>query len=261
VRTGVTLVLTSIFVLIGTGVIFIIGLFAAGAALFSSAANQSASGAAGAATGFVAVLVFFALGMLTAEALQISGYGLSFSVPPRARAKGMAVIAFGLGLGGLVVTILGYVIQYFMLASAFTSGNFGMSLGFSSAGGIISTLGTLAMYSAPIVFSLFLRSCMNSLRERGLGTSLLWLAILGTVFIACLIITTVIQTLLVASMGTNITTSTRPGQSPSGSSDFLGLMSVVCGCSDLLLGLGWVIWYIVSLFQVRGVLSSVIRRA
>jgi hypothetical protein len=182
------MVLTSVLIFLlsivlsccGTGIVRMAT--GAGARGMAPAGGPGATGAGAGA--MLALGILFLLAMLVSVILLIAGCGFCMLAPPKHGARVLAITAFGLTIGSLLLLFAGLGIN--VLGGALGAGmGSPMALGAGrSLGGILEMLMYPMLLAALIVFLFFLRSVAISLRNQGLAQSVLHLLILGGVMFA-----------------------------------------------------------------------------
>jgi predicted Zn finger-like uncharacterized protein len=246
VRSGVTLVLVAIFTAILSIAVFIAGvLLIFRTAIGNAAQAQTREGAEAATekglTGLKMFLGFFVLGVLGSLVMQMIGYFFCMAVPPKKGAKGLAIATFCLATGSLALSVLGDAILFLS-----ENGLEGLLFG-GGIGRRLQPVANLMSLAGFIIFLLFLRNVALALKSHGLASSIATLMVTGAIFFVG-IVSFAVMTLLAS------------GSSSSAAVESTGLLAGLCACGNILLGLVWFVWYIVTLFQVRGVIDSYVSR-
>jgi hypothetical protein len=260
VRTGVTLVFTSLCLTIVSAIILVVAFIIVN--LASNPTRQTAPGrppvvtqpTPQSTTGLTIVMVFAVLLSLVVQGVQITGYGLCLAAPPKNRAKGLAMATLGLSLGALLVILIGEVLATVSgVAAAGTQAV--TSGGFAS---IVLQFGVLFWLGAVFIFLLFLRSISNLVGALGLAQSLLYLTILAGLLLLGLLT----MTILIAILTLTLSAAAGPSGVTDTSAAAPGLTTAVGGCCCIngVLGLATLIWYMISLMQVRGAITTYLIR-
>jgi predicted Zn finger-like uncharacterized protein len=254
-RTGVTLVLIGVFTQIAAYALIIVALIMVVAGAASAASAIRSGGSAGAPAG-----VFGGLGMLCCSGvlllasfiLSVTGNVFCVFTPALNGAKILAIISLALISLQVLFAIIGGIAGGMAGAQAgAASSSMGGGPGpagppampGSNAFGLIGNFIGLAQF---IVFLVFLRQCAVTLRERGTARSILFLIICTGVVVvvsAILVFALILGALAVISSGGG-------GATGFGAGAIIGLIII------LLMALGMLVWYIISLFQIRGAITK-----
>lgn len=256
VRTGVTYALISVFAGITMVIVVFCAGFAFGVALFSSMGGSGGQppgpGAMTTSAGALAAIVVLGMiGALAWRGLAIVGNIYCLAAPAKHAARVFSLICLGLMVGGTLFYVLSQVLQLagggFGRAAA--AGPFGGGAA-STAGGIVGLVGTILESAWFILFLLFLRAVCLAMREEGLARSVLFLlfVVLATVLSMGIILVAVVATAAGAAGG-----AFGPNSNAGAG---LGILVLAGGCLFLVLFLASLIWYIVTLFQVRGAITN-----
>ena len=257
VRLGLTLVLIGIFVGIAAVMVYFVGFLLAGA--IGSAATtttttttttsfgsetRTVGSSAGAGVLAIIVIILVIAMALASRGLTVAGYGFFMPVPRASGAKPFANATFVLGIVNTLLPIISCIILWVIvgagIAGALGSGSTAMLKG---AGVLVIILNILmAVLGLAEAFALlqFQRTVVSFLGAEGLAKSIMYLMFLLVVIIGLGLLMVVIS-MLAGALG------------PSAP---LGLAIVGCGCIDTILMIGWFIWLIITLFFVRGTVSS-----
>jgi predicted Zn finger-like uncharacterized protein len=264
VRGGLGMVATSFFILIGTTIFTCVGAVIGLMMLGISVAKMSESEVATSLGGLTFVVIIFLLGMVATSVFQLLGYGMCLSVPPRAGAKPFALASLGLGLLGVALVLTGIGVQVFLLHAVITGNSAAAQtaflLGNFHGWGLVNLVGWLCFWGGLTTFAFFLRSAVIAVRKPGMAVSMLVLGIVGGAIVLGLFTGALLQHLAL-SQGINTVTTGNPATAPNAirETNTLASMGNLCGCTNAILLLGWIIWYIISVFQVRGVVDRYIR--
>jgi hypothetical protein len=255
VQTGIGLILASIFTLIGLFVV----LFCGGMFL-GMMATQGAAGAgrgrpedvAPALGGALVLAGLVILGGLTAFILQITGQVYCVAAPARNSAKGLAVTSLVLTLLALFLNLAGYAWLFMGGVGAAARAN-PVGLGAAAGGGnVLTASSSLVQFVQFIVFLFFLRAVALSVRAYGVAQGVIYLLILGGIMIALFV--AIIVLIVAAGVG-------QLGKQ--GGADLMaavGTMGIAGMCVEIVLAISFFIFYIVTLFQVRGAIFTFARR-
>jgi len=236
VRSGLTLIIAGIFVAIGMAVVAVCGGIMLGVGMAAMAQQRGGPPDLAAMPLFIVFIVLVAGGYLTCIGLTVVGNMRCAGAPepgPRTLAftsSGLLIAGIFCYLGALASVIFGGA----MMGPNRLGPNAGMP--FMAIFFVLYMLGTLLLYAQTIVFQFFLRSVAVAFRADSLARSIMGMIIFGFVAIALIILIAV-----VAGMAEN-NQRMRGDPSP---------LAAMGGCFIIMIGLGWAIWYIVTLFQVR----------
>jgi predicted Zn finger-like uncharacterized protein len=256
VRQGIGYILAAIFTVIGAYLLQCFGTFVIGGATAELGANQTArSSAAAAGLAALFVLGLSLLAYLAGLVLYVVGNCFCLRAPDRRGANTLAKIALGLMIAAIVFVVIGTTIGMVSRGPA-SSPDSSSTLG---AGAVVNLLGFVLGIGHNIVFLFFLRAVALSIHDEGLARNLLYLLIF---YIVDLVITIVgVVVILIAAVGTIATVMSGSG-SGQGSNALagLGIGMIVGGCILILLGLAYVVWYIIALAWVRGAITTYLFR-
>jgi predicted Zn finger-like uncharacterized protein len=261
VRTGITMILTSICIIIGSVVLLFCGSCLMGMAMGAAGAGgrggPGAGGAAAGLGGLLILVILFLIAMLISLILQITGYAFCMFAPPKHGARVLAITAFGLTIGSLLLTFTAIGVDILGGALGASVGN-PMAMGAGrSVGSIVQMVSYLMSVAGLIVFLFFLRSVAISIRNQGLVQSVQHLLILGGVMIVGWLGMFGLSFFIVAGAA-----AAGPGP-PGAAGDALagvGILMLVCGCGELILVVVWFAWYVGTLVQIRAALGDYISR-
>lgn len=255
-RAGVNLVLIGIFTLIAAYALIFVGLLVIGAGAVSAASSARtgagpSSGAAAGVFGGVGIICCSGVVLLAAFILTVTGNAFCASAPPLNGAKTLAIISLVLVCLQVLFAIIGGVAggvagaQAGAASSSMGGGPPASSPAFpgSNIFGLIGNFLGLAYY---VVFLVFLRQCAITLRERGIAKSILFLLIYTGVVVVVsgiLVFALILGAVAVLSSGGG-------GAAGLGAGAIIGLILI------LLMALGMLVWYIISLFQIRGAITK-----
>jgi hypothetical protein len=184
------------------------------------------------------------------------GYGFFIATAARTGARGFAIAALALGVGFYLVLVIGIFAVFATLFASFGSSNPLTGLGAATSGALALMAVLIIMKLAEnICHHLYLRKIMSYLRARSLATAISYL--LG-LYISVPVCALIFLLLIFGGVAVASSSTTTQGASSGGGMAFMGLG---CICVDILLWLGWYVWYVITLFQVRGVVDGTIRRS
>jgi predicted Zn finger-like uncharacterized protein len=256
VKQGLGFVLAATYVIIGSILVVICGSFVAGAAAGAAAAGKQAGGAPNVAAlgaGFLVVMGLYLLGLLAAIVLHVVGLIYCLAAPEYRSGRVLAKVALGLFAGYLAATVVGMVLAFVEvgLVGVNPAGMFqttGLRLGLSIAGNLAS-LG----HAGVLIF--FFRSLALALREEGLARNAVYFFVYYIAFFVFAVVGTLVLVLTLAKeMGDVL-------RGPPAGGGFGASMGVVIAVSCILfiLGMGMVIWYIITLVMTRGAITRATR--
>lgn len=272
VRLGITLVITSIFVAIGGAIVMQLVFYlilSSGAGAFTI---NPRTGALTMGTGMIFFVVLNKLVNYSALGLDIAGHGLNMSVPPwrGTSLKGLAITTFSLyaSTAGLMLLV--------DVVSLSTVGMVGMgSLGGSpfpiggaaGAAPLLLAIGVmflLCMLAGWFCFMFLLRGIALAFGKHGLAKTIVSYMITAVSIVAGGVLLSCIGVMVFGAAMFNMAASAGPGgpnpQAMGNAGIMGGMLALVFGCIAVLVALAMVVWYIVILFQVRGVIDSYLRR-
>ncbi|HEV3082162.1 MAG TPA: MJ0042-type zinc finger domain-containing protein [Gemmataceae bacterium] len=242
VRTGVTLMLVAICLLIFAAIVHIIGtlaLFGTMLGAVQGGPGQAQAAAGRAVGGALAFLVLVVIMFLSAGALVITGEVFCLFAPSKFNAKTLATTTLVLTGGGIVLYGGGLLL-----------GPFGI---------FVMIFAALALQAANIVFLFFLRAVAKCLKDWSLEGSARNLTI---VYVASVIGWVIIFVLaLIIGFAALGGAAVVPGQGkvpvPGAAGPGAGTYVVGClTCVDAILGVISFIWFIVVLVQTRNSITN-----
>jgi predicted Zn finger-like uncharacterized protein len=251
-RQGIGLLLAAIFTIFGVQLVNCCGTIAV--AGIAGAARGQGGGAAAAGGGQILLGIVVLIGLLTGLVLDVVGSIFCISAPESHGAKTLAKLSLAMKVGGILFLIIGVVMLIASIGMAVAASLKGF-LEASGAGLVVIGIGYLLLLAQPVVFLFCLRGVAHVMRRDGLAQSILMLIIvhiLSLVFIIGAVV------LLIAGLAGGIAQG-----GPKGNADFLGGIGILGGigyCLGGVLGLTFLIWYIVTLFQLRGAITNYVRR-
>jgi hypothetical protein len=185
---------------------------------------------------------------------KVVAYFFFLNVPVRSGARRLAVTLLSL----ISVELLG------ILAACGLAFSLGMGMAMVGSPQLVLSAGIglvivgvivlLSFLAETVVSLLFFKSISLALKARGLATSWNYQLILFGVIAAMSLLFAGIMAVMVGS----VVSSARTGAPASATVNAIGGASIAMGCLgcvDGLMGLGWIIWYVVSLVQLNGVLK------
>jgi hypothetical protein len=250
VRSGLGFVLTSIWVFIG---VFVLKILIGWVLVASLTASTGV---------WLSFMVFSAFGDMAVVGLDITGLAFCMGAPPNKRypVRGLGMTAFILSASFGAVSLLHHVIYLVSLSDAITTYSVNPfaaigSLQSLNMAAVLELLGYVIHLAAFITFLFFLRAACQAVKKDKLGTTIVtyMLVVGGVVFLAV-----VVSVLIVALAGAVAFSSTSIRGAQGAAS--LGILLIGFWCLLGLAFLGLFIWYIVLLFQVKGVVDYYIRR-
>lgn len=252
VRQGLGLILIGIYVFLGGAL-----LNCCGSIVFRGMAGESrdtAADAAGAA-GSLLLAIIYLLCAVSGVVLDLVGTIFCIAAPERQGAKTLAKTSTGLKVAGTLVYLLGLVILLTSIGFAVGLSPSGF-LKASGAGLAITVVGILLLLAGPLVFLFFLRALATIMRRDGLKQSLFLLIIVNFLWIALFLGGTLFVVLGVASAGPR-----RSSGSPSdGIFEGMGYLAMMGFCLGVVLATAYLVWYLVTLRQVRTAIFEYLRR-
>jgi|GEM_PF-4054586 len=257
VRTGVTLVLVSILIMIGTVIIGMIAGFFIGAGAGAALASRP-PGAKGppvapvvvAGTGFMMLAVFSFVMGLASQIAALVGYIFCMAAPQKYNARTLAMTTVGLAGGSLAFALIAGILSF----TGGATGNPGVGLAAGGAAGILGLIGNVLNAAKYFTFLFFLMAVARNLRAYSLEKSAKNLAILSGVAMVGAVVWFVLTIVLV---GAAIAAAPQAGVGALGAS---AIAMLACSCGMIVVGLAVFVWYIVVLVQARGVLGDYLAR-
>ncbi|HZT81593.1 MAG TPA: hypothetical protein VFA26_15310 [Gemmataceae bacterium] len=271
VRLGVTLTAIAIITAIVLPFLMCCAGFAVGAALVGSSGPKgpNAGTAAVGGGGIILIAVLGFVGSVLVQALTIAGNGLCMFAPQRNAAKMLAIISFALVTFALLLSLAGQAIELANLITTGATAAIGPSPLPTAAGGvgpIIGSVGGLLRFAHLVVFLFFLRAVCLAMREDGLATSVVYLMILGLITILVIVVVFVLALVGVIGGAGLMASGAAAGPGGGGGGGAAGaggtllagagILMIAGSCLFFILVLAFVIWYIVTLFQVRGAITN-----
>jgi predicted Zn finger-like uncharacterized protein len=251
-RQGIGLLLAAIFTIFGVQLVNCCGTIAV--AGIAGAARGQGGGAAAAGGGQILLGIVVLIGLLTGLVLDVVGSIFCISAPESHGAKTLAKLSLAMKVGGILFLIIGVVMLIASIGMAVAASLKGF-LEASGAGLVVIGIGYLLLLAQPVVFLFCLRGVARVMRRDGLAQSILMLII---VHILSLVFIIGAVALLIAGFVGGVAQG-----GPKGDPDFLGGVGILGGigyCLGAVLGLTFLIWYIVTLFQLRGAITNYVRR-
>jgi hypothetical protein len=237
VRTGLAVTLVGTFTFFATLVLF--GLFV----LIGSSTNSPRA----TAPVLVFILILSALLGFASRVLQTTGFGFCAASPPESGTRGLGVAAFSLAAVNAVFTLLLFFLW-------FTAGTLSTGLdwrGGLAAGHLIvafTFLDGLVMLAKLLLHLFFLRGVAVALRRLGLAQAVTFLTIFYGVaaflnFFVGVLYLVYPQVFFGSAMDVGAASDYAAG-------------ILVSGVLLLVLWLGWLTWYVITLFLMRGAISD-----
>jgi predicted Zn finger-like uncharacterized protein len=236
VRSGITLVISGVFAQLAAILIIAIGLFA----LLGSIRDAAHVPGGGPPTGGLLVICFAGILALTSLILYVIGNIFCVYVPPLNGARTLAITSLVLLCANLLLACIAGIVQ--------ASAGADRARPPGTGGNPIGLLGNLAGLAQIVVFIFFMRQSALTLGERGLARSIVFLLVYSVVAVVvsvALILWLILTTLSFLFGGENVGAR---------GAAFGGSVLAVLIIVGLLL-LGMFIWYVVSLFQLRGAIT------
>jgi hypothetical protein len=258
VRSGVGYFLAAAYTFVGSILVVFCGSFVVAAAGAGAAGgggggrpNFQAAGAMGA--GFVALMVIYLGGFLATLVLQLVGQIFCLAAPEYRGARTLAKLSLGLYVTYLAAQVANWVVSF---AGAGLAGANPMGMGAASGlSMVVSIIGGLVSLAYAGVLVFLLRSLALALREEGLARNAIYFFIY---FIVCFVFLILGIVVFVMAMAKGLGDAAA-GQGPGNMMAGMGI-GVVLICLDLLLFLGLLIWYIITLSMTRGAITRATRR-
>jgi predicted Zn finger-like uncharacterized protein len=264
VRSGIGYLLAAVYTLLGLIVvyccgIFVVGFAAAGAA-GAAAGGKGGGGNAGVAAlgGIVIVAGIVLLGLLAALVLQLIGLIFCTSAPEYRGGRMLAKITLGLFITYLAAQVTNWILAFVNPAMGLAGGANPMAA-MAGAGGLslaVSGIGALASFGYYGTMIFMLRSLALALREEGLARNAMYFFIYYVVFVVFAIIASVVFFAVILKEMGNV----APGQGPPPNfAQGLGFGIMAFSCIIILLSLGMLIWYIITLVMTRIAIGRAVR--
>jgi hypothetical protein len=179
------------------------------------------------------------VGILAAIVLHLVGLIVCLSAPEYRGARTLAKITLGLYGASLVAQIV-YLLHGVIFGPEGALSILGMLVGFGHLGTLIFMLRALAF----------------GLREQGLAKNAFWFFIY---YVVCVVITALGYMVTMVTMMI-VFQAIAAGGGAYQSVESMGRVLAICGPILLLLGLGLIIWYIITLTKTRSAISRAARR-
>jgi hypothetical protein len=190
---------------------------------------------------------------LGSEALAVAGYVFCLSVPAQRGARGLAIATLALGGTALLLQLVSFVLSVATGEAAAAA-----AVARTGPGRVFEMLGGGLTLVKLFVFLFFLRAVATLLRADGVARSVRGLTILSAIALAGAFL--LILVAIVGVVGLAATAAAGPEKINPAAAGGFAVALLVCGCPELLLGLGAFVWYIVVLAQVRGAISGYLDR-
>lgn len=256
VRTGITLILYSIGVAIALVILLLCLLVPLATSIGSGNPRAGAGPSAGVGIALIVMGGLLILGGLTILGLRITGQAFCIAAPSKNGAKGLAVAALLLTIAGLFLTLGSVGLGIIEGAGVIPSlpGGRGTTTGLSN---LLNQLGNVVGMIESIVFLFYLRAVALGIHNRGLAQSIGYLlmvsGMMAVLFIGLIVV------VIVSAVGA---TTLGAGPQGPGRKEFEGATALagICGCVFVIMLITYAIWYLVTLFQVRGAISAYLRR-
>ncbi len=234
-RTGMGYALGAVFTATGVFLVFILGcvVMAAGSVNAADRRGQFGGPADNELALLKALVAFLVLGMLTSYALQITAEAYCLGAPRDQGARGLAIASLILLLTSLVLWLPAWVLALFGEAANPMLVGRGASIV-----GLLNLVGSLTFLVQVFVFLFFLRAAALGAGHRNLAQSIVYLMVVGGAEV--LIYLGMIGLIVVGA-----------GAGRRAEAEGLPLMFLGCTCLFLIFGLGFLVWYIITLFQMR----------
>lgn len=230
VRTGLLLVLIALF-------LFVFATVCVGLAVFVALVSERE--AAGTLS-VVAVIFAFVL-FVAYQILEVVGYGFCSAGPRGKSGKGLAVAVLVLAIIRLVLILLIPILAYTAGITSISKAQQATSETMAALAVVLETVSYFVIVACTVLFLLFLRAVCLRLHARDLAQAVVYLAILYGVLVL-LTFGIPVFALILASQA--LLHSSGP---------LWGL--VTFGVVLLGIGLGWLVWYSIVLFRLRGVIA------
>ena len=253
VRLGLTWVIISIWVYLGSIGVSIIGGMASRSRTVSGVVSTTGSG-------FFGLVLIVGLIGLVFLGFKVTGHGFGMAVPPKRNnsARGLGIATFILAAAGAALTLVGNILTMVEGVEIMTSGYSPNALFANSATGRTGILAGLTLLAAHIVYLFYLRSICFAVRKDGLASTVTTFMIaVGSLILACILIFVVMMFMMGASMD-----MAMRGNTVSGANTVWGtaLIGGALMCVAGLIGLGLFVWYIVILHQIRAAVDTFRRK-
>jgi hypothetical protein len=198
--------------------------------------------------GFMVVALLGLVLLLTCQGLRILGLFNCMSAPTKNNARQLARVALILSCVYLAITLITQVIGLINPAVAVGANPFA-ALAAVSVSGILSIIGAFVWLADFIVFTLFLRGTALNIRKHGLAETAKYLLIFGLTIVGLFVVALGVGLLAV---GAGAMAAGAGGNAPVGGAMAGGVIFTgLCVCVDALMALGFFIWYIINLVQLR----------
>jgi predicted Zn finger-like uncharacterized protein len=256
VRLGITLVIYSIFIALGDVLLaccaqVVVAFLLVGAMQQGMQQGARPEGLAVAAGGsamlYLAVLIVEVVVLLACVALSFTGNVFCIFAPPKHGAKILALVALIL----FGVSLLGAVGAMFLPAIGTTRAGGGVM---AAASGPVALGGGLGVTASWVVFLFFLRGMAKAMKDHGLAQSVVYLVVMAGITVLLHVVFACVMVLATAGLFASAAERGNIGgmeRAYAGASLVSGIFALVIVC----LYLASFIWYIITLFQVRGATS------
>jgi hypothetical protein len=279
IHRGLTMVLASILISIGLGLLLAVGLFAIMGSAFAGMGAAAAAGpgaAPGQAVGQVAALgagivilgILAIVGSLASLALRVTGHVFCLPSPNAFGSRSLAIATLALVLTSLGCTLLQWIITFATLGSrglGAIANPMMMGAATNALSTVVSWIGGLAGLAAFFVFLFYLRSLALATRHDGLARNIIRYVISVVAGSVGLCVASCLGTVVMAAAVGAAAAQQRPGAAgmgnPGAALAGMGAMGLVCGGVWVLFALGMFVWYIVLIVQTRGAVATRLRRA
>lgn len=182
------------------------------------------------------VTIITRLVIYAAQIVETIGFGFCVAAPPRSGTRGFAIGTLVLALGCLLLDFIYFVSLLAGGADPTDNGEFAIARAGYLA--ILALLSFFALVTYRFLFLLFLRASAAACRAAGLAQQLIYLMILyGVLVLLGFVI------FLVAL----VSDSSGRREGP--------VVVLVLSVVFLIIGIAWLAWYIVALFQCRGAMA------
>jgi predicted Zn finger-like uncharacterized protein len=236
VRSGITLVMIGVFAQVVTILFVAIALIA----LAGSIAEGPRARGEGPPTGGLLVICFAGIIGLTSLVLNVIGNAFCAYVPPFNGARTLAITSLVLVCANILLACIAGIVQG--VAGA------GGAKPAGAGGNPISFIGNLVGLAQIVVFVFFMRQLSLTLGERGLARSIVFLLVYSVV--AVLVSISLLVWLALTTLGFLIGGENAGARAAGVGGSALAVLGIVG-----FLMFGVFIWYIISLFQLRGAIT------
>ena len=198
---------------------------------------------------------------LICRATWVAGYWFFLQVPERSGAKPLAGIAFGTGVGSIVLGVITSILMWVMLGSLANMavdprnplGMLNQSVTTTWVIGILMLISLILNLTEYFCCLFFYKNVADHLRSKGVATSLVYEVVFTVITLVMTLMLLVVPFLMVGAMANG-------GGGMRSNGDMFVLLYGSCGCVTILLFLGLVVWYIVTQFLMLGVVNKPINR-